>query len=123
MKTRTRVVSLYAMALLYFAAGLNHFINPGFYEKILPSYIPLHATCIFISGICEIGFAVLLLPERSRKTAAWFIIAMLSAFFIVHLQMLIDHTGSTDALFRISLIRIPVQLVLIWWAYFFTKNP
>ena len=123
MKNRPEALFLYIMALLYFTAGVNHFINPAFYKKIMPSYIPFHTACIIVSGICEIVFAVLLIPEVTRKIAAWLIIAMLTVFFVVHIQMLIDNSGEHGKLFWISLIRIPIQFVLMWWAYVYTKNP
>lgn len=113
----------YGMILLYLAAGINHFVNPEFYEKIMPSYIPFHSRCVFLSGIAEILLAFLLLPKVTRKTAAWFIIAMLVVFFVIHIQMVIDTWTTGGMLFWIAAIRIPLQFVLIWWAYLYTKNP
>lgn len=123
MKNRIRTASLYLMTLLYFGAGINHFINPEFYEKMMPSYIPCATSCIALSGICEIVFAGLLFPVTTRKISAWLIIAMLMVFFIIHIQMLVDYWNTCGLLFWIAVIRIPLQFVLIKWAYFFTKNP
>jgi uncharacterized membrane protein len=122
-KNPLKTISLYAMCLLYISAGINHFINPGFYEKIMPSWIPLHVLCIALSGICEIVLALLLLPEKTRNTAAWLIIAMLCVFLIVHVQMFLDYRLIGGMMLWIALIRIPLQFVLIWWAYAFIKNP
>ena len=123
MKFRIRLISLYAMFLLYLSAGINHFINQEFYEKIMPSYIPFHKASIFLSGICEIVFALLLIPILTRKLAAWLIIAMLIVFFVVHIQMIIDYLSIGGFMLWIAIFRIPLQFVLIWWAYSFTKNP
>ena len=54
-------IFLYSMVLLYLAAGINHFAQPGFYEKLMPTYIPFHLFSIYFSGICEILFALLLI--------------------------------------------------------------
>ena len=123
MKINMRTISLYALILLYLSAGINHFINLGFYKKIMPSYIPFHMVCIVLSGICEIVFAVLLFPKYTRQIAAWLIIAMLIIFFVVHIQMLIDYWCVGGFILWIAIFRIPLQFVLIWWAYSFTKNP
>jgi len=48
---------LYIMAALYVAAGINHFIHPEFYRKIMPPWLPFHDGLIFISGVFEILFA------------------------------------------------------------------
>lgn len=113
----------YGMFLLYLAAGINHFVNPEFYEKIMPSYIPFHLLCVFLSGIVEILLAFLLIPKATRKTAAWLIITMLVVFFVIHIQMVIDTWTTGGMLFWIAISRIPLQFVLIWWAYLYTKNP
>ncbi len=113
----------YLMIVLYVIAGINHFLKPQFYEKMMPSYIPFHSFCIYFSGICEVLFAVLLIPTKTRKTSAWLIILMLTVFFIIHIQMLIDNWDNDDVMFWASIVRIPLQFVLIWWAWLYTKNP
>ena len=123
MKNKVYWVAFYLMILIYFGAGINHFVKPEFYEKIMPSYIPFHSFCIYLSGICEMVFALLLIPTKTRKVAAWLIISMLVVFFIIHIQMLIDNWDNDDVMFWASIIRIHLQFVLIWWAYQYTKNP
>ena len=89
----------------------------------MPNYIPFHLFCIYLSGVCEVAFAILLIPRKTRKVAAWLIVAMLVAFFIIHIHMLIDCLDNDDVMFWVAIIRIPLQFVLIWWAYLYTKNP
>ena len=114
---------LYFMILLYVGAGINHFVKPEFYEKMMPSYIPFHSFCIYFSGVCEIAFALLLLFNKTRKVSAWLIVAMLVVFFVIHIHMLIDCLDNDDVMFWVAIIRIPIQFVLIWWAHLYTKNP
>ena len=38
----TSQVFLYTMSLLCLVAGVNHFVNPGWYFKIIPSRLPVH---------------------------------------------------------------------------------
>ena len=83
----------------------------------------MHTFFIALSGVCEITFAILLLFKQSKKIGAWLIIAMLIVFFIIHIQMLIDYWQVGGIMFLVSVIRIPLQVVLIWWAYSFTKKP
>lgn len=111
------------MILLYIAAGINHFIKPEFYEKMMPFYIPFHLFFIYFSGVCEIVFALLLFLSKTRKASAWLIVAMLVVFFVIHIQMLIDSLDNDDVMFWVAIIRIPIQFVLIWWAWLYTKNP
>lgn len=123
MQNRAYPFFLYLMVLLYIGAGINHFVKPEFYEKMMPSYIPFHLFCIYFSGIYEVLFALLLIPIKTRKVSAWLIVAMLVVFFVIHIQMLIDNLDNNGVMFWASIIRIPIQFVLIWWAYLYTKNP
>ena len=115
-------ISLFSMAGLYILGGLNHFYNPAFYENIMPSYIPFHSFLIYLSGIVEIILGILLVPVYTRKIAAYLIIAMLMAFFIVHIQMLIDFISNNNKFLWIAIVRIPLQFILIGWAHRFTKQ-
>ena len=109
------------MALLYFTAGVNHFIHPAFYLKIMPPWIPVHKELVFISGIAEVLFAMLLLFPVTRRFAAWGIIALLVAVFPANIQMMLNYMDENNTRLWISILRLPLQIVLIWWAYGFTK--
>lgn len=108
--------STIVMSLLYIIAGINHFIHPIFYLKIMPSYFPIPLELVYISGICEIFLGLLLLFQKTRKIACWLIIAMLIVFLPIHIQMVIDNFEIASLLFWISIVRIPLQFVLIRWA-------
>lgn len=83
-------LSLYLMATLYLIAGINHFIHPQGYIKIMPPWLPFPKELVFLSGAVEIGCALLLLPSLSRKLAAWGIIFLLTAVFPANIQMAIN---------------------------------
>ena len=110
------------MVVVYALAGINHFINPAFYKAILPNYIPFHEFLIYLSGVIEIILALMLLKKSFRRISAYLIIAMLIVFMIVHLQMLFDFYKDSTKPFWMAVLRIPIQFVLIYWAYTFTKT-
>ena len=37
---KASILSVYLMALLYIAAGVNHFVHPAFYEKMIANFLP-----------------------------------------------------------------------------------
>ena len=114
--------SLYVMSLLYTLAGINHFIHPAFYIRIMPPWLPYHSALVFISGVCEIVFGLLLLLPATRKLAAWLIIGLLIAIFPANIQMMLNYLHNNNPRLWIAIIRLPLQIVLIWWAYSFTKK-
>ncbi len=109
------------MVVLYVSAGINHFIHPEFYIKIMPLWIPFHDQVIFISGICEILFALFLIFPATRHMAAWCIIGLLIAIFPANVQMMINYTQESNARLWLAILRLPLQILLTWWAYGFTK--
>lgn len=123
MKTPRWKISLYAMMALYIGGGINHFLNPDFYLSVMPAWLPYHELANWASGIVEIILGMLLLPERTRIFAARMIIAMLAVFFfLIHIPMVFHFYGEDALMFWVAVIRIPLQLVLIWWAAKFAKT-
>ena len=110
------------MALLYIAAGINHFLNPDIYLNIMPPYLPQPNLLVYISGLLEILLGLLLLPRLTRRVAAWGIILLLIAVFPANIQMAINYGQTNHLGLWISLLRLPLQIVLIWWAWTFTRS-
>lgn len=119
---QNKQISRIGMSLLYIAAGINHFVNPAFYLKIMPSYFPFPLELVYLSGVCEVVFGAMVIFQKTRRLACWLIIAMLIAFLPVHIQMLIDNYDKGGMLLWISIIRLPLQFVLIYWAFKVSKH-
>ena len=115
-------ISLYVMIVFYIAAGINHFWHPEPYVGIMPSWIPWHKELVIISGICEILLGFLLLFSATRRFAAWGIILLLIGVFPANIQMLINFSNESNPDLWVAIIRLPLQLLLIWWAYGFAKR-
>jgi uncharacterized membrane protein len=110
------------MITLYVAAGINHFIHPVFYLKIMPPYIPYHLAMVYLSGFFEIAFALLLVPPTTRRAGAWLIILLLVAIFAANIQMDIDWYQENHPHLWLAFARLPLQVVLIWWAWSYARK-
>ncbi len=113
---------LYLMVALYVAAGINHFANTSIYMDIMPPWVPYHLPMVYISGVCEIVLGLLLLPLATRRIAAWGIILLLIAVFPANVQTCINNSNTHDLRFWISVARLPLQLVLIRWAWLYARK-
>ena len=109
------------MVVLYLATGANHFIHPQFYITIMPPWIGWHAQLVFISGVLEMLFAVLLIFVATRRIAAWCMIGLLVAIFPANIQMMLNYLHENNNLLWLVILRLPLQILLIRWAYAFTK--
>lgn len=119
---KVKRISLLIMSMLYIIAGINHFIHPLFYKKIMPAYIPWHMQLIYASGVIEILLGVLLIPFVTRKIAAWGIIFLLIAVLPANINMMLNYLNEGNPKLWITVLRLPLQILLIWWAYTFTKK-
>ena len=108
---------LYVMVVLYVAAGVNHFVNPRFYTRIMPPWVPYHLPMVYLSGACEIVFALLLLPVATRHIGAWLIILLLIAVFPANVQMCVNYWQRHNPYFWLTVARLPLQAALVWWAW------
>ncbi len=89
-----RPYGLYLMSLLYVAAGINHFIHPQTYLRIMPPWLPAPGALVAVSGAAEVLLGLLLLPHRTRRAAAWGVMALLVAVFPANIQMALDWQGA-----------------------------
>lgn len=111
---------LYVMAILYFVAGLNHFRNPKIYLKIIPKYLPQPKLLNSLSGAAEIILAIGLCIPMLSQFSAWGIVALLIAVFPANLYMVTDQKAGMGLPKIILILRLPLQLALIIWAYCYT---
>ena len=111
----------YLLGALFVAAGVNHFVNPAFYLKIMPPFLPFPLALVYLSGVFEVMLGILLLVPRFTPLAAWGIIALLVAVFPANIHMAVNHQLFPEYSFAALLLRLPLQLVLIAWAYIYTR--
>ncbi|MGH2666791.1 DoxX family protein [Flavobacterium sp.] len=111
---------LYVMAFLYVIAGINHFRKPRLYLKIIPPYFSHPKMLNFLSGFAEILLGIFLCIPLLSKYAAWGIIALLVFIFPANLYMYQNDNAGLGLSKKLRLIRLPLQIVLIIWAYLYT---
>ena len=109
------------MGILYTVAGVLHFVKPKVYLKIMPPYLPAPLCLVYASGIAEIIVGLMVCFPQTRALGAWGVIALLIAVFPANLYMYQQGGARFQMSDTALLVRLPIQLVLIAWAYFFTR--
>lgn len=115
------IYSKFLLAFILIFAGIMHFIKPYFFVKIMPDYIPFHLKLVFISGFIEILCGILLFFPQTQTFAAWLSISLFVAVFPANIEMAREFYVTHHKYLWLAILRLPLQLVLIWWAYLFTK--
>jgi uncharacterized membrane protein len=112
------------LAAFMVAAGANHFIAPATYVGMMPAELPAPLLLVQISGVAEIAGGLGLLVPQTRRLAAWGLIALYIAVFPANLNMAVNHLplGTRPVATWLLWARLPLQIVLIAWAYRFTRS-
>ena len=110
-----------AFAALFIVGGVGHFLATDYYMKIMPPYLPYHPELVLLSGVFEFALGVLLLVSATSRLAAWGLIALLIAVFPANVYMY-QHAEAFSVAPTILLLRLPIQGLLILWAYSYTKR-
>ena len=110
----------YIMGLLYVVAGMNHFHKPKMYVRIMPPYIPAHNSMVMLTGIAEMILGFMVMNKNTQVVAAWGILIMLLFYIPIHIYMLQNKKAAMKIPKWILILRIPLQLALIYWAYLYT---
>lgn len=116
-----KTILKYLLCVFFVLAGLNHFISPSFYTRIMPPYLPWHLFLVYLSGFFEIALGVLLLAPSYTRVAAWGLVALLVAVFPANIQMAINPQLYPDVSPAVLWLRLPLQAVFIAWAFWFTR--
>ena len=118
MKTISRLVQ----GAFYIYAGVNHFLNPHFFTRIVPPWVPDPELANEVSGAAEIALGSLLLIPSTSKKAAWGLIALLIAVFPANWYQFSSGGAGMKVPRWFLIARLPLQLLLIAWAHWYTKD-
>jgi uncharacterized membrane protein len=119
-KERLRVM----LAISIIVVGIMHFAVPDPFVKIVPDYFPYHLALVYISGFFEILGGIGILVPPVSQAAAWGLLILFVAVFPANINMAvhaIDLPNIPDSdVLRWG--RLPLQAVLIAWAWWYTKT-
>lgn len=121
---KLKTVFRWLLAALMTFAGIFHFVHADDFARVVPDYLPWPYALVYVSGFFEILGGVGLLIPKLRHSAAWGLIALYVAVFPANVNMALHQIplGSTPASPTLLWIRLPLQLVLIAWAWCYTRD-
>ena len=106
------------LAAVLAVAGVAHFVKPEGFDAIVPHRLPgSERFWTNISGAAEIGVAIGVAVPRTRRRVATLAALLFVAVFPANVQMAVDWRSRSTPEFAASLLRLPLQIPLIWWAW------
>ncbi|MBD0387891.1 MAG: DoxX family protein [Nostoc sp. C3-bin3] len=112
------------LAICIIVVGVTHFLVPEEYVKIVPPQLPYPLGLVYLSGFYEILGGIGLLVPPVSQAAAWGLLALFIAVYPANINMAvnlikIEHIPNSP---WVHVIRLPLQAVLIAWAWWYTKS-
>ena len=100
------------------SAGLMHFVNPQFFDDIVPPWLPpSERFWTYASGVAELIVGPLLIVRSTRRIGAVAAIALFVAVYPANLYMTWDWRDRPFSEQIVSYGRLPLQFVMIWLAW------
>ena len=109
------------MSLFYINIGIKHFMNPSWFMKIMPPYLSFHLELVYLSGVFEIIFGIMLLFKKTRYYACWGLILLLLAVFPANIYLAQTNGAAMGISPEIAWGRLPIQAIFIALAYWHSK--
>jgi len=120
MKNIKRILTV-LFAVLLIVGGVNHFLNPGIYLPFIPAVLPA-LLIIYLSGLIEVVLGVGALVPATRSLATQGILILMIIFLPLHVVDVFKDNPAIGS-HQAAIIRLPIQFVLIAWAWFISKKP
>ena len=110
----------FLLAVAFAFAGIAHLRSPATFLAITPGWVPMPATVIAATGVCELAGAAGLLVPRWR----WLAGVMLALYTVCVYPANIHHAldgiavGGTQLGWWYHGPRLAFQPVIVWWCLF-----
>ncbi|TDC27591.1 hypothetical protein E1265_01485 [Streptomyces sp. 8K308] len=112
-------ISAIALAVFLITVGIAHFLVPGYFRTLVPSWLGLAGVLVAGSGAAEIVVGVLILTPRGRGAGGWAAAALITTYLPSHLDALYRaRPGRPRRLERPvgAMARLVVNLLYVGWA-------
>jgi uncharacterized membrane protein len=127
LRDRTRPVLSAFMVVM----GTLHFTHGEAFASIVPPALPFPLFLVYLSGAIEIALGVMLSIEGTRRLAGLGLIALFVAVYPANIYMALHPDVTLVGLPAwlpkpsplAAWLRLPVQLVFIYWAFLYVKPP
>ncbi|MGY0561175.1 DoxX family protein [Luteimonas sp. A277] len=110
------------LGLVFVFTGIGHFVQTTPMVQMLPPWVPARLPLVYATGVLEFATAFALFVPRFRRAAGWAAAAMLVLFFPANVYAAFNHVPMGGHAWGpvYLLVRVPLQLTVLVWAYVFT---
>ncbi len=109
-------VITFFFSIVLISGGIIHFVKTKLYYPFIPDFFPKRLINAFI-GILEIILGIALLVPKLQAIASAGVFVLMVLFLPIHVEDAFKHKPVIGSR-KFAIIRVPIQLLLIWLAWF-----
>jgi uncharacterized membrane protein len=119
---RTRAAGAIGLSLLFVFTASGHFLQTEVMAEMLPPWVPARVALVYATGVLELAIAIALLLPDTRRAAGWIAAAVLVLFFPANIYAAVNYVPMGGHAWGpvYLLVRAPLQVAILTWAYWFT---
>lgn len=106
-----------AVGSMFIFSGSSHFWATETFLKMMPEILPAHLAIVYVSGLLEIAGGIGLFIPKLQRWAAIGLVVLLVGVLPANINVALNNIQlggwMNDPLYQ--WIRVPFQLILIWW--------
>jgi uncharacterized membrane protein len=111
------------LAAFFIGSGINHFVNPRFYEAIVPpSLQDDKQRVVQVSGVAEVAGGLGVLLPFTRRLSGLSLIVLLAAIFPANVYMAREPERFRKLPRWALYARLPLQPLMMIWAWRATRR-
>jgi uncharacterized membrane protein len=119
----TSQTAAYRIAAMLLGVGTLHFLAPKPFDDIVPAELPGDARLYtYASGVAELSIGALLLPRRTRRSAALAAVLLFVGVFPANVNMVRLWWDKPWPMRVAALARLPLQIPMITTALKIRRN-
>ncbi|MEZ4905363.1 MAG: hypothetical protein R2822_28175 [Spirosomataceae bacterium] len=115
-----KLLLTYLLGAFMVFGGVNHFLNPAMYLPFIPSFFSKELVN-YGTGIVEIIFGMAVFIPAARYWGTLGILVLMLVFLPLHIWDVFRNNPAIGS-HQAALIRLPIQFVLIAWAWFIDQK-
>jgi uncharacterized membrane protein len=117
----TSLIGRISMSAMLLLTGIAHFTSTDLMVEMMPDIVPLKREMVYFTGVCELAAAVGLLWNKTARLASILLIIFFIAVLPANIAGSIKQVnmGGMEYGVLYLLFRVPLQIFLIWWVYYF----
>ena len=121
---KIKTLTIYILGIFYLNVGITHFTNPDFFLVIMPPYLHYQEFFVYLSGLFEILFGLMIIFKKTRFYGAWGIFFLLIAVFPANIYLYSSYEAQEilSITKEGSRVRLFYQIPLLILAYWHSKE-